>query len=186
MKRTVQKNTLSFMTSVVYTHIRTPKDIWADLQKEFDFTLDACASDNNHLCDKYYTAENSCLDSDWTGEVVYVHPTFDMHIGKFVEKAALSSCLSVLLLPAATHTRYFHRFIWDKQHQCPRPDVDVRFLEKPKQGFSFGNDDGSDSTIPKGKVGYIKPLMIVVFWPAGYKDWVRKVCVSDRDGVRDD
>lgn len=163
MKRTIAKNTLSFMTSATYTHIRTPKDIWAELIKEFDFTLDACASDENHLCDKYYTEEDDCLKQDWTGEVVYCHPMFNMFIGKFVGKAANSQCLSVLLLPAATHTRYFHKYIWDKQNHCPRLNTEVRFLEKPKQGFCFGNDNGSDSTIPKGKVGYIKPLMIVIF-----------------------
>ena len=163
MKKKIQKNTLGFMTSAAYTHIRTPKDIWAELTKEFGFTLDACASDTNHLCDKYYTKENSCLDKDWTGEVVYCHPMFDMFIGKFVEKAAHSNAKSVLLLPAATYTRYFHKYIWYKQIHRPRQNVQVRFLEKPKQGFCFGNDDGSDSTIPKGKVGYIKPLMIIVF-----------------------
>lgn len=163
MKRTIRKNTLSFMTSAAYTHIRTPKDIWDEISKEFSFTLDACASHQNHLCDKYYTKEDDCLTKDWTGEVVYCHPMFNMFIGKFVEKAAKSRCLTVLLLPGATHTRYFHRYIWDKVKHCPRPNVEVRFLEKPNQGFSFGNDDGSDSTIPKGKVGYIKPLMVVVF-----------------------
>ena len=163
MKRTIRKNTLGFMTSASYTHIRTPKDIWAELTQEFAFTLDACASTPNHLCAKYYTKENSCLTKDWNGEVVYCHPMFDTFIGKFVEKCAISPCLSVMLLPAATHTRYFHKFIWDKQRQCPKPNVQVRFLEKPTQGFCFGNDDGTDSTIPKGKVGYIKPLMIVVF-----------------------
>ena len=29
--------------------LRTPKDIWSDLIKEFNFTVDCCASDQNHL-----------------------------------------------------------------------------------------------------------------------------------------
>lgn len=163
MKRTIRKNTLGFMTSAAYTHIRTPKDIWAELSSEFNFTLDACASDANHLCPRYYTKQDDCLTKDWTTEIVYCHPMFDMFIGRFVEKAATSKCFSVLLLPAATHTRYFHRFIWDKGKHQPYPNVEIRFLEKPKRGFEFGNDDGTESEIPKGKVGYIKPLMIVIF-----------------------
>lgn len=163
MKRTIQKNTLGFMTSAAYTHIRTPADIWAQLSKEFAFTLDACASDFNHLLPKYYTEQDDCLTKDWTGEIVYCHPMFDMHIGKFVEKAATSKCPAVMLLPASTHTRYFHKFIWDKEQNKPRQNVEIRFLEKPKQGFAFGNDDGSNSDIPKGSVGYIKPLMVVIF-----------------------
>jgi hypothetical protein len=151
------------MTSKCYKFIRTPKDIWAELTKEFRFTLDACASDTNHLLPKYYTAENSCLDKDWTDEIVYCHPMFDMHIGKFVQKCAESKCLSVMLIPSSTHTRYFHKYIWDKETNQPRPNVEVRFLEKPKQGFNFGHEDGTFDEVPKGKVAYIKPLMVVVF-----------------------
>ncbi len=163
MKRTIQKNTLSFSTSKSMQFLRTPKDIWESLSKEFDFSLDACASDENYLVSKYYTKEQDCLKQDWNGEIVYLHPLFDMHIGKFVEKAFNSKCTTVMLLPASTHTRYFHKFIWDKEKHKPRDDVEIRFLEKPKQGFNFGNDNGVVSEIPKGKVGYIKPLMIVIF-----------------------
>ena len=35
-------------------YIRTPKEIWDQLKKEFKFTVDACASDKNHLVDKYF------------------------------------------------------------------------------------------------------------------------------------
>ena len=157
MKHIIAKNTLSFMTSKSYKFIRTPLDIWENLTKEFAFTLDACASNTNHLIKKYYTRENSCLDKDWTGEVVYCHPMFDMHIGNFVKKAFESNCITVMLLPSSTHTRYFHRYIYHN------PKCEIRFLEKPKQGFNFGHEDGTFNPIPKGKVGYIKPLMIVIF-----------------------
>ena len=163
MKRVIAKNTLSFMTSKSYKFIRTPQDIWAELKAEFPFTLDACASDTNHLLPKFYTAENSCLDKDWTDEVVYCHPMFDMHIGKFVEKCATEKCLSVMLIPSSTHTRYFHKWIWDKIKNKPRRNVEVRFLEKPKQGFNFGHEDGTFEPIARGRVGYIKPLMVVIF-----------------------
>jgi site-specific DNA-methyltransferase (adenine-specific) len=154
--------------------LRTPIDIWANLSKEFQFTLDACASDRNHLLPKYYTEQTDCLKQDWTGEVVYLHPLFDMHIGKFVEKAFNSKCLTVMLLPSSTHTRYFHKFIWDKENNKPRKNVEVRFLEKPNKGFNFGNDDGTITEIPKGKVGYIKPLMIIIFRNTESEDSLHK------------
>ena len=163
MKRNIAKNTLSFMTSKSYKFIRTPLDIWKQLSNEFDFTLDACASGDNHLLPKYYTKENSCLDKDWTGEIVYCHPMFDMHIGNFVEKCSREKCLSVMLIPSSTHTRYFHKFIWDKKNNKPKNNVEVRFLEKPNKGFNFGHEDGTYEDIRAGKVGYIKPLMIVIF-----------------------
>ena len=161
MKRNVSKQTLGFSTSKSMQYLRTPIDIWETLSKEFKFTLDACASKDNHLIDKYYTLEDNCLIQDWTNEVVYCHPLFDMHIGKFVEKCANSKCTSVMLLPSSTHTRYFHQFIWNKELNKTKKNVEVRFLEKPNKGFRFLKDDGSADN--PSKIGYIKPLMIVIF-----------------------
>lgn len=157
MKKNISKQTLSFSCSKSMKFIRTPLDIWDSLKKEFKFTLDSCASKDNHLLPKYYTKEDSCLDKDWTGEVVYCHPMFDGKIGRFVEKAFNSKCTTVMLLPASTHTKYFHDFIYNNK-RC-----EVRFLRKPKKGFNFGHEDGTFEELPKGKVGYIKPLMIVIF-----------------------
>lgn len=155
MKRTIGKNTLSFSTSKSMRYLRTPTEIWKQLSTEFKFTLDACASDNNHLLPKYYTKENSCLDKDWTNEIVYCHPMFDIYIPKFVKKCYESKCTSVMLLPASTHTRYFHTYCYHNPH------CEIRFLEKPNKGFRFLNDDGSDDD--QSTIGYIKPLMILIF-----------------------
>jgi len=154
MKQNIAKNTLSFSCSKKMKFLRTPTDIWEDLSKEFDFTCDMCASDENHLIDKYYTAENSALDKDWDGEIGYVHPLFDSKIGKFVEKATSSKGTFVFLLPASTHTKYFH------EHFYKKDNVEIRFLRKPLKGFRFGNDDGSEDDM--SGIGYIKPLMICI------------------------
>jgi phage N-6-adenine-methyltransferase len=159
MKRNIAKNTLSFSTSKSMMYLRTPIDIWKSLTEKFDFTLDACASDENHLLPKYYTKDNSCLNHSWAGELVYCHPMFDMHIGKYVEKCynemLENDVTSVMLIPASTHTRYFHKYIYNK------PNVEIIFLEKPNKGFRFLHDGG----IPDdpNSIGYIKPLMIVIF-----------------------
>ena len=65
-------------------YVRTPKEIWDNLSSEFNFTVDACASDKNHLLPKYWTKENSALDKNWDGEIVYCHPMYDIHIPKLV------------------------------------------------------------------------------------------------------
>ena len=160
------KNELSFSCSKVMKYLRTPVDIWEELSKEFDFTLDACASDQNHLLPKYYTIENSALDHDWSNEIAYVHPLFDGKIGKFVEKASKTIGTFVFLLPASTHTKYFHDYMYK------RPNVEIRFLRKPNKGFRFLNDDGScdDET----KIGYIKPLMIVIMKNETKDDLVKR------------
>jgi site-specific DNA-methyltransferase (adenine-specific) len=154
-RRVVAKNTLSFSCSKVMKYLRTPPDIWQQLSSEFRFTVDACASDDNHLVERYWTECEDGLKQDWTGEVVYCHPMFDMHIGKWVEKAASSRCTTVMLLPASTHTRYFHRYVKGN------PRCEVRFLEKPTRGFRFGDDDGTEDD--PTRIGYVKPLMVLVF-----------------------
>ncbi len=154
MKKNINKNTLSFSCSKSMKYLRTPVDIWERLKKEFDFTIDICASDENHLLPRYYTIEDNALTKDWNNEIAYIHPLFDGKIGKFVEKATASKGTFVFLLPASTHTKYFHENFYKKEN------VEIRFLRKPNKGFRFLNDDGScdDET----KIGYIKPLMICI------------------------
>jgi len=152
--RNVSKQTLSFTCSKTMKYLRCPTDIWTELSKEFDFTIDICASDDNHLLPRYYTIEQNALLQDWDGEVGFVHPLFDSKIGRFVEKAANSKGTFVFLLPASTHTKYFHEFFYNK------PNVEIRFLRKPNKGFRFGHDDGTEDD--PTKIGYIKPLMICV------------------------
>ena len=150
------KTNLSFQCSKIMKYLRTPKDIWQDLTKEFNFTIDCCASHSNHLLPRYYTIDDDCLTKDWSGEVAYIHPLFDGKIGKFVEKAYhTKNFIGVFLLPSSTHTKYFHEWIYHN------PNCEVRFLRKPVKGFRFGHDDGTEDD--PNKIGYIKPLMIVIF-----------------------
>ena len=158
-KRIITKQTLSFTCSKSMKYLRTPKDIWDELQKEFNFTIDLCASNENHLLPRYYTAENSALNHSWENEIAYCHPLFDGKIGKFVEKAFNTKNITcIFLLPASTHTKYFHDYMYKN------PNCEIRFL-KPKGGkegigFRFGCDDGSEND--PTKIGYIKPLMVVI------------------------
>tara|TARA_R100001530_G_scaffold63468_1_gene45638 strand:+ start:69 stop:569 length:501 start_codon:yes stop_codon:yes gene_type:complete len=150
-------------------YIRTPDDIWESLSAEFNFTVDACASDKNHLVDKYWTAETDALKQEWDNEIIYCHPMFDRHIPKFIKKAIDSNSLCVFLLPASTHTIYFKKYLWSDETHSPKPDIQLRFLTKPigevRKGFVFKTEDNQ---IPK--MGYIRQLMIVVIDRRGNKN----------------
>jgi hypothetical protein len=139
--------------------IRTPKEIWSKLLEEFKFTVDACASDKNHLLPKYWTKEIDACTQNWDGEVVYCHPMFDGKIPKFIKKASESKCTSVFLLPASTNSVYFHNYLWDNKKHKPKKNVQIRFLEKTKgiYGTKFYSEDNKEP-----KTGYLRPLMIVV------------------------
>lgn len=47
----------------------TPQDFFDKLNDEFHFTLDVCADDTNHKCDKYFTKEQDGLVQDWGGRL---------------------------------------------------------------------------------------------------------------------
>jgi|TARA_Y100000310_G_scaffold272743_1_gene287901 site-specific DNA-methyltransferase (adenine-specific) len=154
MKSNIQKKTLSFSCSKSMKCLRTPIKIWDNLKNKYDFTIDLCASDKNHLIERYYTKEIDALKQNWDNEIAYLHPMFDTRIGKFVKKAyETKNSLIVMLLPASTHTRYFHKYIYHN------PKCIIEFLEKGKRGFRFLNDDTGEDDITK--MGYIKGLMII-------------------------
>jgi len=149
-----------YQTEKKMCYIRTPPELWELLNQEFKFSLDTCASDKNHLCDDYFTAETDGLKSDWGKHTAWVHPMYDRFLPKWVEKCAKrTEGVSVMLLPASTHTVYFHKYIW-KNSKC-----EIRFLACPhkngKAGWYMATDEGEVSS----SVGYIRPLMVLVFRP---------------------
>ena len=139
--------------------IRTPKEIWRELSKEFKFTVDACNSEKNHLLPRYWTKYIDACTQDWNGEIIYCHPMFDGKIPKFIKKACESKCTTVFLLPASTNSVYFHTYLWDNKKHKPKKNIEIRFLEKTKglYGTKFFSEDNQEP-----KTGYLRPLMIVI------------------------
>ena len=45
----------------------TPKSVFDALDAEFNFTLDPCATEENHKCDLYFTKEQNGLSKNWGG-----------------------------------------------------------------------------------------------------------------------
>jgi len=94
----------------------TPQSFFDKLDKEFNFTLDACATHQNHKCDKYHTEEDDGLSKSWKGETVFINPPYS-DVGKWVKKAYDESTQNgvtvVMLIPARTDTRYWHDYIME-------------------------------------------------------------------------
>lgn len=60
----------------------TPQDFFDELDGEFRFTLDPCATDENHKCDMYYTKEQDGLKQMWGGMwYLLIHPTVRLASG---------------------------------------------------------------------------------------------------------
>jgi len=152
-------NLLTSKSNLKMKYIRTPTEIWESLSKEFNFTVDACASDKNHLVDKYWTKEIDACTQNWDNEIVYCHPMYDGKIPRFIKKAFESKAMTVFLLPASTNSVYFHTYLWDNVNHKPKNKVQIRFWEKAKglYGTKFLSEDNEEP-----KTGYLRPLMIVV------------------------
>ena len=105
----------------------TPTEFFAELAREFPFTLDVCATAENAKCLKYFTQALDGLSQDWykaaDGGVCWMNPPYGKTIGKWVEKAYNTSRAGttvVCLLPARTDTKWF-------QDYCLKYG-DVRFI----------------------------------------------------------
>ena len=101
----------------------TPLDFYEELNQEFGFTLDPCASKENHKCDKYYTKKENGLIQDWSGETVFCNPPYsakeqDAWVKKCFEESKKATV--VMLIPARTDTKRFHEYIL--------PHAEIRFL----------------------------------------------------------
>lgn len=91
----------------------TPLWLFNLLDREFRFTLDVCANENNALCDEYYDEELDGLNQKWYGQS-WCNPPYHQ-VGRWAEKAfneaKKGNCTAVLLVAARTDTRYFWNFL---------------------------------------------------------------------------
>ena len=78
-------------------------------------SVDLCADDYNHKCEKYYTKQNDGMKADLTGEIVFCNPPYGRsETKKWVKKCSESKCIAVMILPARTDTNVFHDLILNK------------------------------------------------------------------------
>jgi site-specific DNA-methyltransferase (adenine-specific) len=68
----------------------TPKSFFDELDKEFGFTLDVCASKWNNKVDNYFDEFQNGLEQTWTG-VVWMNPPYGRTIKSWMKKAYESS-----------------------------------------------------------------------------------------------
>ena len=130
----------------------TPQNFYDELDKEFRFTLDVCATHDNHKCDRYFTKEENGLEKSWGGERVWCNPPYS-EINKWTAKAFYETkndnTVVVMLIPARTDTKYFHNYILNR--------TEVRFI---KGRLKFGESKNSAPF----------PSMLVVFRGANIRE----------------
>lgn len=113
---------------------RTPPALFASLDAEFCFQLDAAAAPHNALCRKFITAEQNTLETPWADYLnvpgyVWLNPPYS-DITPFVKKAAAESSNqigTVMLVPADTSVGWFKEAI--------QTASEVRFITAGRLAF---------------------------------------------------
>lgn len=129
----------------------TPQDLFDKLNAKFGFTLDVCASDWNHKCDRYFTVEDDGLLQDWGSEICWMNPPYGRDISNWMRKAAEESMFGatvVCLVPARTDTAWWHDYAMLGE---------IEFL---RGRIKFVSPTGEGDAAPF-------PSAIVVFRPSG-------------------
>tara|TARA_Y100000310_G_scaffold290634_1_gene317991 strand:+ start:796 stop:1329 length:534 start_codon:yes stop_codon:yes gene_type:complete len=93
----------------------TPQAFYDKLARQFDFTLDPCATAASAKCTKYYTKEDDGLAQDWKGHTVFANPPYGRGLGVWLKKGYEESkkhnTLVVMLIPARTDTKWWHDYV---------------------------------------------------------------------------
>lgn len=135
----------------------TPEDLFNKLDRFFQFTLDAAATEKNAKCKKYYTIETDGLSKPWSGETVWLNPPYGREISKWVKKSYEESQLPyttvVMLIPSRTDTSYWHDYVMKAS--------DIYYI-RGRVKF-YNTEKGGNTPAPF-------PSAIVVF--GGWKKWL--------------
>jgi phage N-6-adenine-methyltransferase len=133
--RAAKGQKLAVHTSSATPEWGTPPDLFDELDREFNFTLDVCATPDLAKCADFFTPEQDGLSQEWTG-VCWMSPPYGETIGHWMAKAsesAAAGALVVCLVPARTDTGWW----WD---HCINGEI--RFL---RGRLKF---DGAESSAP--------------------------------------
>jgi phage N-6-adenine-methyltransferase len=96
----------------------TPPELFAQLDREYRFTVDACAYDWNAKLPRFWTPEQDGLAQDWSRHNVFCNPPYTA-IDPWIEIAYRAWRLggrSCLLLPARPDRRWWHSYAMRAAH----------------------------------------------------------------------
>lgn len=117
----------------------TPQELFDELDAEFHFTLDVCAThENTKVYHHYFTKQNNALNLGWTNHICFMNPPYSNiseWLGKAKYESLMKNVIVVCILPCDTSTRWFHDYLWFSPEHKPQIGVQLRF---PKGRYKFG------------------------------------------------
>lgn len=153
----------------------TPQAFFDELNQEFGFTLDPCATAQNHKCLTYFTKSDDGLSKDWGGHRVFANPPYGRGIIEWARKcheASQDGALVVLLVHARTDTRWFHEWVYGK--------AELRFV-KGRLKFGDGKQSAPFPSLvaiyrPPQKFACVRPSNVVLPGEEGSTDLSHAEC----------
>jgi len=112
----------------------TPQSLFDQVDQEFQFDLDVCATDENAKCPLYFTEEVDGLIQPWTGWTCWCNPPYGSEIALWVEKACYEGqqgVTVVCLLPCRTDTKWWNDFVMQAR--------EIRFISRRLKFEGAGN-----------------------------------------------
>jgi phage N-6-adenine-methyltransferase len=128
----------------------TPQDLFDELDAEFNFTLDVCASAENAKCERFFS-ENG-LEQEWSG-ACWMNPPYS-DVAAWMEKAytvGQTGHTVVCLVPSRTDVGWF----WDFARHG-----EVRFL-RGRLHFTDNEDKTGPAPFPSAVVVFGRPASVV-------------------------
>lgn len=123
----------------------TPPELFAELHEEFQFTIDACASELNSKLPSYVNKEVDAFSYDFEGHRVWCNPPYNGSgtVAKWAQHFKLLTgigkvIVAVLLVPTKTEQPWFHELCLHD------PYTEVRFV-KGRIKFVGGAGSARDS-----------------------------------------
>jgi phage N-6-adenine-methyltransferase len=128
----------------------TPRDLYAELDREFHFGTDAAATAGTALAADWFGPDhpdvhrrNALSVMSWGEQNCFLNPPYSRN-PDFMKKAAAivarTGITVVCLVPSRTDVIWFHETCWDADQHRPRPGVELRFI---KSRLKFSNSKNS-------------------------------------------
>lgn len=123
---------------------RTPRFVFDYMARRFNFRLDVAATNENKLCNSWYTREHDALKQDWHLYPAWCNPPYsklDPWLAKAVEEAG-RGCTTVMLLPTPSGEERWGRWLYDTASEVIFINGRLAFLDsggKPRAGNNRGS-----------------------------------------------
>ncbi len=88
----------------------TPQRLFDELDREFHFTRDVCASRENFKVMSYWDIGDDALSQEWQG-ICWMNPPYGQNIGRWLKKAYESHATVVCLVPSRTDSKWWHQWV---------------------------------------------------------------------------